>query len=122
MPVLKHFIEKYHRKQKIIFWPDLASSHYAKSTIENLKNKKIEFVPKEMKPPNVPQLRPIETFWANLKRKVYERGYRAKNVDSLILKIKKELKSINTEGIQASMRNLPKKIRKANREGANFFL
>lgn len=122
VPALSNFIEKYHRKEKIVFWPDLASSHYAKSTIENLKDKKIEFVPKEMNPPNVPQLRPIETFWANLKRKVYENGYRAKNVDSLVLKIKKELKTINTEGIQRAMSELPKKIRKANRNGANFFL
>lgn len=121
LPALRKFIEKYHQEEKIIFWPDLASSHYAKRTIENLKNNKIDFVPKEMNPPNVPQLRPIETFWANLKRKVYENGYRAKNVDSLILKIKKVLKTINTEGIQRSMRELPKKIRKANRDGANFF-
>lgn len=122
VPALKNFIKKYHSHDKVIFWPDLASSHYANATIQNLSNQKIEFVPKQMNPPNVPQLRPIETFWANLKRKVYENGYRAKNVDCLILKIKKELKTINTEGIQRSMNELPAKIRKANRYGANFFL
>lgn len=83
VPELSKFIQKYHKKEKTIFWPDLASSHYAKSTLENLKNKKIEFVPKEMNASSVPQLGPMETFWANLKRKVYANGYRAKNVDPL---------------------------------------
>jgi hypothetical protein len=36
-----------------------------------LKELKIEYVPKEENPPNVSQIRPIEFFLGNLKRKVY---------------------------------------------------
>lgn len=122
IPKLEKFIKKHHQNDKIVFWPDLASSHYAKATIDNLNSRKINFVPKESNPPNVPQLRPIETFWANLKRNVYKSGYRAKNVDCLIQKIRKELKTIDTEGIQRSMAEVPKKIRKAKRYGADIFL
>lgn len=122
IPAVERFIKKYHRRDKIVFWPDLASSHYAKVTLENLNKRNIEYVPKTFNPPNVPQLRPIETFWANLKRKVYSNGYQAKNSDCLIRKIKKELKTIDTSGIQKSMKELPKKIRKASRYGVNVFL
>lgn len=82
----------------------------------------IDYVPKEMNPPNVPQLRPIETFWANLKREVYADGYRPKNVDLLIVKIKRVVKQIDTTGIQKAMREVPLNIREANRYGYKSFL
>lgn len=40
-----------------MFWPDLASVHYAKDVQAELQRLKIEFVPKLQNPPNVPQLR-----------------------------------------------------------------
>jgi hypothetical protein len=49
VPVLHKFIQKHHKNEKIVFWPDLASAHYANDTL----------------------IRPIEIFWAKLKRKVY---------------------------------------------------
>jgi transposase len=64
-----------------------------------LEELKIEYVPKEENPPNVPQLRPIENFWANLKRKVYSNIYRPKNVRSVMAKIRKELKFIGVRGV-----------------------
>ena len=47
------FIEKHHSDGQYIFWPDLASSHYAKSVIEYLREKKVNFVEKEDNPANV---------------------------------------------------------------------
>jgi hypothetical protein len=32
LPVLQKFIQKHHKNEKIVFWPDLASAHYAKHT------------------------------------------------------------------------------------------
>jgi hypothetical protein len=32
LPVLHKFIQKHHKKEKIVFWPDSASAHYAKDT------------------------------------------------------------------------------------------
>lgn len=122
LPVLQKFIEKFHKKEKIVFWPDLASAHYAKDTLDDLKRRKIPYIPKEQNPLNVPQLRPIENFWAYLKRKVYNNNYRAKNVDCLIAKIKKELKTIEIAGFRKAMKEVPMTIRKANKKGANYFL
>jgi hypothetical protein len=64
--------------KKIVLWPDLASAHYAKDTLVRLEELKIEYVPKEDNPPNVPQIWPIENSWANLKTKVYSNNYRGK--------------------------------------------
>lgn len=55
-------IERLDVDREIIFWPDLATSHYAKTVIEELKKKNINFVPKLENPPNVPQCRPIERY------------------------------------------------------------
>lgn len=57
------FINAHHSDNNYLFWPDKASSHYAKKTIELLKNEKINFVPKHKNPTNVPQCRPIEDFF-----------------------------------------------------------
>ena len=48
----------------VMFWPDLATAHYAKATLEFLETNNIDTVPKDANPPNVPELRPIERYWA----------------------------------------------------------
>jgi hypothetical protein len=68
LPVLHKFIEKHHKNEKIVFWPNLPSAHYAKDTIVQLEELNIEYVPEEENPPKVPQIRQIEKFWVNLKR------------------------------------------------------
>jgi hypothetical protein len=73
--LLNEFINEYHEDRNIVFWPDLASSHYANATLAELERLNIKVVPKSINPPNVPQLRPIETFWGNLKRNVYRNGF-----------------------------------------------
>jgi hypothetical protein len=65
--------------EKIVFWPDLASAHYAKDTLVRLEELKIEYFPKEENPPNVPQMRHMKNFRANLKRKVYSNNYGPKD-------------------------------------------
>ena len=56
------FIKKYLGDEKYIFWPDLASSHNADSVVRWI-NENINYVGKDINPPNVPQARPIENFW-----------------------------------------------------------
>jgi hypothetical protein len=58
-----------------VFWPNLAFAHYAKDILVRLEELKIEYVPKEKNTPSIPQKRPIENVWANLKRKVYSNKY-----------------------------------------------
>ena len=62
------FIDKHYNCEDILFWPDLGTSHYANSVTEYLREQKVEFVPKNSNPPNVPQTRGIKMFWAECKR------------------------------------------------------
>ena len=57
-----------------MFSLDLASSHYAKTMLNYLMEKKVSFVPKNENPANVPEARLIEDFWIIIKRLVYKGG------------------------------------------------
>ena len=74
------FIKKHHSDGEYIFWPDLASSHYAKSVQNYMNEKKINFVKREEDPTNVHECRPFEDFWSVLKGKVYDNNWQAKNL------------------------------------------
>ena len=74
------FITKYHSDNNYMFWPDLASSHYAKTVLNYLRAKNVNFVKKDQNPPNVPECRPIENFWGILKGKVYKNNWQAQNL------------------------------------------
>jgi hypothetical protein len=52
----------------------------------------IKTVSKNLDPPNVPQVRPLENFWAILKRKVYSDGWTAKSIEYLINKNKERVR------------------------------
>ncbi len=66
------FIKNHYMDGKYVFWPDLASSHYANSVLTDLRDNNVNFVQKIDNPANVPKVRPIENFWGFLKQKVYE--------------------------------------------------
>lgn len=55
-------------KVPTIFWPDLASIHYAGSVLKWMEENSIRYVPKQYNPPCVPELRPIEMYWAQMKK------------------------------------------------------
>ena len=73
------FIKSHHNKEKVLFWPDLASSYYGHDVLQYLNQNDVRFVDKEFNP----QTRPIETLWSILKNMVYDEGWRAKKVDHL---------------------------------------
>ena len=77
------FVQEHYRNGKYVFWPDLASSHFAKSVIEWLNNNNVKFVPKNLNIANVPEARPIEDFWAIMEKYVYKDGWTARNVTEL---------------------------------------
>ena len=52
-PKLFKFINSKYKEDEYVFWPDLASAHYAKKTIDVLKANNIVFVDKHDNPPNV---------------------------------------------------------------------
>lgn len=59
------FIKEYHSTDKVLFWPVMATCHYASIVTDYLEKANIEFVQKKQNAPNVPQARGIERFWAN---------------------------------------------------------
>ena len=111
------FISKHPDLDKIVFWPDLASSHYAKKVQNYLKDQNINYVAKEDNPANLPEARPIELFWACLKREVYKNGWEAENVEKLINRIKYYLGKIDKSVIQRLCESVKSKIDGIRRHG-----
>ena len=107
------FLQKYHADKDYVFWRDLASSHYAKDTVALFRDQNIHFVPKDVNPPKVPQLRPIEKFWRILKSKVYDGGWTARTVHQLKLRILKCLRELDWTVVQGMMSSIKTNIRKA---------
>jgi hypothetical protein len=115
---LKDFIDKYHSDENYVFWPDLASSHYARITTQVMDSVGIKYVRKDENPPNVPQLRPIETFWAYLQRKLYENGWQAENIKQLSRRIRFIIRKTPEDLCQRLMRKIKTNVRKAADGGA----
>ena len=61
------FIKEHHKIANVILWPDLATIHCAINVMTKIQ-KNVSFVHKDESPPNVPHLRPFETFWAVCKK------------------------------------------------------
>lgn len=112
------FIHKYHPDANYIFWPDLASAHYAKDTVEWM-NANIKFVPKNINPPNVPQARPIENFWGCLAQKVYEGGWEATTEEQLIRRIAAKLNEFTNADVKKLMGGLKAKLKKIGDHGVH---
>ena len=112
------FLEKHHSDGDYIFWPDLASAHYAAATQDLFREKNINFVPKESNPPNTPQLCPIEDFWSWLKQLVYEGGWEAETEDQLRRRIQCCLGKLDWTLVQTSLQAVKGRVRKAADHGA----
>ena len=70
-----------------------------KKTISFLRNKNITFVPMEHNPTNLPQYRPVEDSFSELRSLVYKKGWKAKSIKQLKGIIKKCLKTMDTSGV-----------------------
>ena len=75
------FINSYHLKEKVLFWPDLASSHYSNMVTSYLGQNDIQFIDKHFYPQNCSQARLIKTLWSILKHMVYDQGWEPRNID-----------------------------------------
>jgi hypothetical protein len=115
---LKDFIEQKHSDENYIFWPDLATAHYSGITQQIYESVGIKVVPKESNPPNVPQVRPIERFWAYLGKKLYENGWTTDSVPKLKKRIKKIIREVPQDLCQNLMKGVKTKVRKAADRGA----
>ena len=117
LPKLVDFINKYHANDNYIFWPDLTSAHYAKVTLEAYRQMNIKYVPKNINPPNVPQLRPIESFWAILGQKLYNNGWTTDDLKKLIRRIRYLIRETPLDQLRNLMRDTGLKVRAAANRG-----
>jgi DNA-binding transcriptional ArsR family regulator len=111
------FLQKHHLGDNILFWPDGASAHYAKATLDFFATKNIPFVAKDMNPPNLPQARPIENVWSQLKAEVYRGGWEASSLTSLKRRIKRAIGMLDMNRIISDLEQVPAKLRKIGRFG-----
>lgn len=117
MQRLTPFINTYHQKKKVLFWPDLASSHYSGKVTSYLKQNGIRFVTKNCNPQNCPQARPVETFWSILKNMVYDEGWEAKNLTQLQRRIAMKLEEIDITVVQKMFSGIKSQLRKIAHNG-----
>jgi len=95
------FIKRVHADDEIVFWPDLASSHYSKKVLAYLKSENIDIVPKAINPANAPEVRPIEDFWTEIKRIVYDGAWEANNLEQLRNRINYAFKKVDMKRVHA---------------------
>lgn len=80
-----------------LFWPDSASCHYAIPSLGWYEGNGVHFVPKALNPPNVPELRPIELYWAQTIRSCKKIGSVAKELKSFKEKWNRAFSKISQE-------------------------
>lgn len=95
----------------VVFWPDLASCHYAKAVVEWYTSKDITFVPKDMNPPNCPEIRPIEEFWALTKAHLRKHVSPAETIQQFEKDWKKVSRLVAKKSVLNLMKNVRKKVR-----------
>ncbi|CAF3891969.1 unnamed protein product, partial [Rotaria magnacalcarata] len=105
------------KKEKLLFWPDLASSHYGHKVTQYLDENHVQYVERQSNPPNCPQSRSIETLWSILADMMYEGGWEAKTIYQLKRRIAKKLKEIDIEVFQATFSSVRKQLRKIADKG-----
>jgi hypothetical protein len=115
------FIHEHHQDLNYIFWPDLANAHYSKATVKWM-DQNINYVAKRLNPPNVPQARPIENFWGILSQKVYEGGWRARNEQQLVRRIKSKLEEIDLKTVETLMQGVKVNLQKIAKGGVFSYL
>lgn len=112
-------MKDYYQGNKILFWPDLASSHYAKS-LSWLTNHNICFIPKKANPINVRKARPVEDFWGMLAGMVYECGWEVKSERQLKRRIRQKIKAMDVKVMQNMMERVRGKLRQLEGTGGAF--
>lgn len=94
-----------------IFWPDLATAHYAKKTLDWFEQNEVQFVAKSCNPPNTPELRPIERYWALVKAVLRKEGKHATCIKNFKKLWVNGSKKVNEEILQNLMRRVKAKVR-----------
>lgn len=102
-----------------VFWPDLASVHYSHRVTDWLESEGIEYVKKSCNPPNCPELRPIERFWAQIKRILQKSGSAVSTMPNLKHRWDIEVKKAGSGLVRNLMGHVQGKVRNFFRLGNN---
>ena len=70
----------------------------------------VNHVPKEINPLNVPQTRPIESFWGCLAQKVVEGGWKANTEQQLIRRIESKMEEFDTNFMKSLLEGVMAKV------------
>lgn len=111
------FIKKKYKGTRYVFWPDLATAHYSNKVRNFLKDQKVPLVLKSVNPANLPKVRPIEDFWANLKADVYKGDWKAKNLNELEKRIRLCLRKMSPKFVQRHAESVKKRLDNIRRYG-----
>lgn len=93
------------------FWPDLASCHYSKSSLEWYDKNNVVLVPREANPPNCPELRPIERYWALVKKIMKNTKQVANDAKNFKNKWSTYSKKVTDETIKSLMAGITEKVK-----------
>lgn len=110
LPLLKK------HKDQTLFWPDLASCHYASSVLQWYSKENVNFVSKQHNPPNCPEIRPIEKFWALMKRDLRKRDRSTDSLEKFKRDWNQTAKKLGRSVVQNIMRDIKRKVRKLGKE------
>jgi len=98
-------------KASVLFWPDLATCHYGKLTMEWYKENGVNIVPKNANPPNCPEIRPIKKYWAIMKRKLLLTKESVKNKKDFQRKWIQMSSEVTQSDVQHLMERVNSKLR-----------
>ena len=98
------------------FWPDLASCHYARVTMDWYQTNGVDVVAKNQNPPNCPEFRPIEKYWAIVKRKLKKSGATALDAKKMIQKWNLHGDSVTVSTVRNLMGSINSDVRKFIRQ------
>ena len=104
------FIIRYHRDDEILLWPDMASSHHAKSVLDCLTENDVPHVTRSQNPPNIPQGRSIESLCTIIEQSVYEGGWQAN-------RIKAKIEELDQKMVTGMIQEVRSKLLKMYRQG-----
>ena len=116
-PILVPFLQEKYPNGGYVFWPDKASSHYARATLTFLDGHGVNYVAKDLNPTEVPQCRPIEDLFGVLATHVYAKNWIAKDTEALKRRIRRCITKIPEETVQATSRAVRKRLLLAYRQG-----
>ena len=103
--------------REVVFLSIIFYTMFCRKNQQYLALNDISIVEKEDNPPNCPQIRPIEQFWAALKQRVYRGNLEAQNKAELSARILECVGQIEISLYQNLMVGLKTKVRKAADNG-----